>query len=799
MSSPTLSKKKALERIFVFQAVEYGYLTQEQLIECIEEHDRSEPPVPLLTICKQKGYLTSSQVNHLMSKRLDSNVARAFAEEFTSRPDKTKKTDIRPLEPTAPIPRMMADDEKQEYERLLAEKDRLLEREQKQRQFLKRRLEEYEAKVKKHEQEKHDMRGAKQREIEALESELTCYKGLHQQSDQQSRAYYEQMQNVTKVLEREKQKSKSFFNLVEESGRELRVSEENRRKAEANLEKEKRELEYLRGKLERETGEKLKWKESSENAEENNLKIQKELEKLKEDYLKVETAQKEQEQEAQSVQKKKEELEATLDSLYGKLSEQKERTQTLEAEIREADETPNEKALKDEIQKLKEELEALENQSKESQNQLDKLKEEKESLQAEFDALKNEKEDLDEKSRQEIRSLQEQFEKEKQELEEKFHKLKISLETDLSASMRKSEELEAKLQQYQESLKHLDEQEKEKEELKKKIANEKKELEEQIELEREKRKNAEQNKFMLEDKIKNAEQQMDRFRQIYVEGELKEGTTLLGSRGEFYTIQKILGHGGMGVAYIAKRGSDNMDVVVKTLQPEGMAKMKELMRFVQEARTILGFEHENLVKGFDFYQGREMCYFIMEYLDGDSVEDMLEEQGLLDTIEATRIVLGVAKALQYLEENHLVHRDVKPANIILSSAGVAKLVDFGIVKMTDRTCSLTTEGIILGTPYYLSPEQTYQTNVDIRSDIYSLGATYYHMVVGEVPFPGDNPIDVIQKRLVRSPKPCKVKPDLPRQVGNIIEKMMNKNAKKRHNTVTELVEEMEIVLDKISG
>ena len=222
-----------------------------------------------------------------------------------------------------------------------------------------------------------------------------------------------------------------------------------------------------------------------------------------------------------------------------------------------------------------------------------------------------------------------------------------------------------------------------------------------------------------------------------------------------------------------------------------------VMRFVQEARTIMSFEHENLVKGYDLQQGKSGSYFVMEFLDGESVEEMLEEQGFIDVAESTRAVLGIARALQYLEEHHLVHRDVKPANILLNSDGVAKLVDFGIVKMTDRTCTLTTEGIILGTPYYLSPEQTYQTNVDIRSDIYCLGATYYHMVIGEVPFPGDNPIDVIQKRLVTSPKPGKVKPDLPRPICNLIEKMMNKNAKKRHNNAKELVQELEMIVSKL--
>lgn len=134
---------------------------------------------------------------------------------------------------------------------------------------------------------------------------------------------------------------------------------------------------------------------------------------------------------------------------------------------------------------------------------------------------------------------------------------------------------------------------------------------------------------------------------------------------------------------------------------------------------------------------------------------------------------------------------VCPSNIIIAK-GVAKLIDFGIVKMTDRTCAFTTEGIILGTPYYLSPEQTYETNVDIRTDIYSLGVSFYHMVVGEVLFQGDNPIDVIQKRLEGyPPDPKKAKPDLPNKVCSIIRKMMDKNVRKRYEGPSELKKDLE--------
>lgn len=160
MSNFALSKKKAQERIFVFQAVEYGYLKHEQLKECIDEQDITEPPIPLLTIAKQKGFLTPSQVNHLMSKRLDASVAKAFAEGLQK--DKPSVPKLPPLDEsedkvaeveTIPLPK----EEKEEYERQLAEQKRLLEREQKQKDFLKRKREELEKTLESFEHEKQTL------------------------------------------------------------------------------------------------------------------------------------------------------------------------------------------------------------------------------------------------------------------------------------------------------------------------------------------------------------------------------------------------------------------------------------------------------------------------------------------------------------------------------------------------------------------------------------------------------------------------------------------------------------------
>ncbi|NUM36158.1 MAG: protein kinase [Candidatus Brocadiae bacterium] len=740
MLAYALSKKRALERIFVFQAVEYGYLTQEQLRECIAEHEQCDPPIPLLTICKQKGYLTPSQVNHLMSRRLDASAAKAFGEELSQREEKEdgKKgsavaASIESIPEQTTQMTLIAREDKEEYERRLQEKERLLEREQKQRDFLRKKVEELEEKLRSFESHKKNA-------ISSIDNELNSYKEINNQKEELIQSLQEQLEQKDVFVKRVQQKSKGLFNLVEQQSSELQKLEEQKLKLEAQTEKLTKAEEFLNNKLEKETSEKSR---------------------LKQDIDK---------------------LQDTLNTITDELEELRSAKKNLEREAKPI-------ALPAELTVLEQEKKQLEQKTREQTRIIAKLQAQdliQTNFEQQVEEMKKSFEQQKKEMIQEKKQLLDQFEQEKKQHEKTLHEIKISLESELSQYKQKSENLELKLQQYQSSLTNWDAQEQEKENIRK-----------QIEEHVQKKKEIEKEKVSLEIRVKDLERKISAFQQVSTNVELESGVMLPGSEGEYYVIQKILGRGGMGIAYSALRGSDEKIVVVKTLLPEAMCDMKVVMRFIQEARTILEFDHENLVHGYDFQQGKSLSYFVMEYLDGESAETILDEQAFIEPVKATEIILGIAKALKYLEAHHLVHRDVKPANIIITKDGIPKLMDFGIVKMTDRTCSLTTEGIILGTPYYLSPEQTYETNVDIRSDIYSLGATYYHMVVGEVPFPGDNPIDVIQKRLKISPKPDKVKSDLPKPICNIIEKMMNRNSKKRQESAKELVTELENVLQVI--
>jgi hypothetical protein len=437
------------------------------------------------------------------------------------------------------------------------------------------------------------------------------------------------------------------------------------------------------------------------------------------------------------------------------------------------------KELRDvEDQRLKAELE-LEKKTKELEFFQEKLEKEKEKV--------SNKEEI-QTMRLEKKQIIDQYEKEKSRMEETLSKVRISLEADVKQYKEKTEQLASQLEKYEKSFQEWDELEKQR-----------KEMESRLEQERKLKEKAEKQQLIYKDELEKLQKDINNIVQLSKVGELDTGHKLLGSGGEAYVIQKKLGRGGMGIAYLANRKSDSLPVVIKTLFPEVMEDLKQVLRFIQEAHTILNFNHPNLVKGYDMYQSQNFSYFVMEYIDGKSAETLLEELTMLDQIEATDIVLGIAKGLCCLEKNHLVHRDIKPANIIISTQGVPKLVDFGIVKMIDKTCALTTQGIILGTPYYLSPEQTRGINVDIRSDIYSLGATYYHFVVGDVPFTGDDPVEVIHKRLKVAPKPGKENPKLNKELCRIIEKMMSENLKKRYISAVDLVQDLEKLSKQLRG
>ncbi|NUM33748.1 MAG: protein kinase [Candidatus Brocadiae bacterium] len=277
------------------------------------------------------------------------------------------------------------------------------------------------------------------------------------------------------------------------------------------------------------------------------------------------------------------------------------------------------------------------------------------------------------------------------------------------------------------------------------------------------------------------------------------GARIQGSEGLVYQIVAKIGEGGMGYIYEAKSLRDQNKVIVKYLPPRDFKNIKSVIRFVQEGYTVLNLHHENLVAGYDIFMDRNRCFYVMEFIEGKTIEQLLRMETKIATDRSVRIILQVARALEYLEQEHnLVHRDIKPSNILVTQQGLVKLVDFGIAKLSNH--HLTTVGIILGTPYYLSPEQILGKEITIQSDIYSLGATFYHMVTGTHPFQGPDVYNIIHQRLSKDPRePHLLNPEIPIGVSHLIMKMLDRKPTKRHETAKALVKEIESIIDHLDS
>jgi serine/threonine-protein kinase len=265
-----------------------------------------------------------------------------------------------------------------------------------------------------------------------------------------------------------------------------------------------------------------------------------------------------------------------------------------------------------------------------------------------------------------------------------------------------------------------------------------------------------------------------------------------------YVLEEWLGEGSMGAVYRAKQVSLDRTVAVKVLTPHLAKNERYLKRFQREARAVAKLNHPNVVSGIDVGESKGCRFFVMEYVEGPTLLQLLEKDGRLDAMSATRIVLQVARALDHAHKAGLVHRDVKPANIIVTSKGnVAKLCDLGLAKEVAEGGADTGEGRAMGTPFYISPEQARgESNIDIRSDLYSLGATYYHAVCGRPPFSGPTPAVIMAKHLTEPVPPVRsIVPAVPMGVASVIEKSLKKSRADRYQDPEEMIEELEDVLE----
>jgi serine/threonine-protein kinase len=265
-----------------------------------------------------------------------------------------------------------------------------------------------------------------------------------------------------------------------------------------------------------------------------------------------------------------------------------------------------------------------------------------------------------------------------------------------------------------------------------------------------------------------------------------------------YQILQKLGHGSMGVVYKAKQISMNRFVAIKILQPRLAANKEFLDRFRREAHTAAKFSCTNVVQAIDVGAAGNVNYFVMEYVEGRTVHDELEGGKIYGEREALGIILQVAQALREAYRRGLIHRDIKPANIILAKDGVAKLADLGLARDTADEAAIAAErGALVGTPYYIAPEQIEgQDDIDIRADLYSLGATLYHMVTGRPPFTGDTRDALFDAHLEKDVTPPeKINKSLSKGVGEVVDFLMAKDREDRYRTPEELIIDLECLLN----
>ncbi|HEU4394605.1 MAG TPA: serine/threonine-protein kinase [Planctomycetota bacterium] len=263
-----------------------------------------------------------------------------------------------------------------------------------------------------------------------------------------------------------------------------------------------------------------------------------------------------------------------------------------------------------------------------------------------------------------------------------------------------------------------------------------------------------------------------------------------------YRIQGVIGRGSMGTVYKALQVSLDRVVAIKVLHPSLAGNPRYAKRFEREALASARLTHPHIVAALDVGDANGVKYLAMEFVPGRNVAQILAG-GPVEERRAIGIVSQVARALEHAHRNEIVHRDIKPANILVTDAGTAKLGDLGLAKHLQGDPSQTDEGAPMGTPFYVSPEQARgDRRVDIRSDIYSLGATLFHMVTGRVPFPGPNPAVVMTKHLNEPVEPAdEVNPRVTRATAQIIEKMMAKDRDLRYQSPAELLVDLQAWLE----
>jgi serine/threonine-protein kinase len=263
-----------------------------------------------------------------------------------------------------------------------------------------------------------------------------------------------------------------------------------------------------------------------------------------------------------------------------------------------------------------------------------------------------------------------------------------------------------------------------------------------------------------------------------------------------YQIIKSIGEGGMANVYLAYDTILDRDVAVKILRGDLSNDEKFVRRFQREALNASSLSHPNIVEVYDVGEDNGQYFIVMEYIEGKNLKDLLRKRGKLTTTEVVDIMSQIADGLSVAHDSYIIHRDIKPQNIMILENGMVKITDFGIAMAMNAT-QLTQTNSVMGSVHYLPPEQASGKGATLKSDIYSMGILMYELLTGSLPYKGDNAVEIALKHL-KEPLPSirEQLPDLPQSVENVIMKSAAKNPKNRYNDAREMFEDLKTCLDE---
>jgi eukaryotic-like serine/threonine-protein kinase len=269
------------------------------------------------------------------------------------------------------------------------------------------------------------------------------------------------------------------------------------------------------------------------------------------------------------------------------------------------------------------------------------------------------------------------------------------------------------------------------------------------------------------------------------------GTVLSGR----YRLEAKLGSGGMSTVYLARDETLDRPVAVKVMHREMSEQEDQLQRFRQEARAVAKLTHPNVVSVIDAGEDGGYPYIVFEYVKGETLKQRIARVGALDTQEAIAYAIEVARGLSVAHARNMVHRDIKPQNVLIDEEGRAKLTDFGISRQLEQD-GMTATGRVLGTTDYVAPEQAMGKGVDPRSDIYSLGVVLYEMLIGQVPFHADSQVGVAMKHVNEElPDVQRRRPEASAAVALVVERATAKNPDERYQAIAEMIDDLETALE----